>query len=223
MRPLVMGVLNVTPDSFSDGGAWGDPQAAVHQGRRLLAEGADIVDVGGESTRPGADPVGIDTELARVVRSGGYVATAWKVGDDSARRGGESLGLGIGFDIWWLSQGELTRRFEEAGFAVAFWGGRPADPVEQLRSRSLVIAHGSDDRVTRPAGSRLLAERAHAAAARVCRFELRGDGHSMLRRPRTWHRLARRTVLGGLGLEPLDPQLERAFAAPFPACCEVPL
>mgnify|MGYP003135755111 CR=1 FL=1 len=67
MRPLVMGVLNVTPDSFSDGGAWADTDAAVHRGRELLAEGADVVDVGGESTRPGAEPVGIDTELARVV------------------------------------------------------------------------------------------------------------------------------------------------------------
>lgn len=67
MRPLVMGVLNVTPDSFSDGGSWADPDAAVHRGRQLLAEGADIIDVGGESTRPGAEPVGIDTELARVV------------------------------------------------------------------------------------------------------------------------------------------------------------
>lgn len=67
MRPLVMGVLNVTPDSFSDGGAWPDADAAVRHGRELLAEGADIVDVGGESTRPGAEPVGIDTELSRVV------------------------------------------------------------------------------------------------------------------------------------------------------------
>ena len=67
MRPLVMGVLNVTPDSFSDGGDWADTDAAVHRGRALLAEGADIIDVGGESTRPGAEPVGIDTELARVV------------------------------------------------------------------------------------------------------------------------------------------------------------
>src|SRR3546814_12328576 len=67
MRPLVMGVLNVTPDSFSDGGSWADPEAAVARGRALLAEGADVVDVGGESTRPGAEPVGIDVELARVV------------------------------------------------------------------------------------------------------------------------------------------------------------
>jgi dihydropteroate synthase len=67
MKPLVMGVLNVTPDSFSDGGAWLDVDAAVAHGRTLLAEGADVIDVGGESTRPGAEPVAIDDELARVV------------------------------------------------------------------------------------------------------------------------------------------------------------
>jgi len=62
-----MGVVNVTPDSFSDGGAWLDPDAAVAHGRRLIAEGADILDVGGESTRPGAEPVGETEELRRVV------------------------------------------------------------------------------------------------------------------------------------------------------------
>lgn len=67
MKPQVMGVVNVTPDSFSDGGAWLDPAAAVAHGRALLAEGADVIDVGGESTRPGAEPVGIDEELARIV------------------------------------------------------------------------------------------------------------------------------------------------------------
>jgi dihydropteroate synthase len=62
-----MGVLNVTPDSFSDGGRWLEPAAAVAQGRRMVAEGADVVDVGGESTRPGADPVDEDEEVRRVV------------------------------------------------------------------------------------------------------------------------------------------------------------
>jgi dihydropteroate synthase len=63
----IMGVLNVTPDSFSDGGEWFDFDAAVEHGRRLIAEGAELLDVGGESTRPGADPVSLDDELARVV------------------------------------------------------------------------------------------------------------------------------------------------------------
>lgn len=62
-----MGVLNVTPDSFSDGGLWLDPQAAVAHGRAMVAEGADIVDVGGESTRPGAKAVPEDEELRRVL------------------------------------------------------------------------------------------------------------------------------------------------------------
>jgi dihydropteroate synthase len=62
-----MGVLNVTPDSFSDGGRFVDPAAAITHGHRLIAEGADIVDVGGESTRPGADPVPADVERERVV------------------------------------------------------------------------------------------------------------------------------------------------------------
>jgi len=62
-----MGVVNVTPDSFSDGGAFLDAEAAVAQGRRLAGEGADLLDVGGESTRPGAAPVGADEELRRVL------------------------------------------------------------------------------------------------------------------------------------------------------------
>ncbi len=66
-RPLVMGVLNVTPDSFSDGGLYASFDAAVAHGRDLLAEGADVLDVGGESSRPGAEPVPADEELARVV------------------------------------------------------------------------------------------------------------------------------------------------------------
>lgn len=66
-RPMVMGILNVTPDSFSDGGRFLDPADAVAQARRMAAEGADLVDVGGESTRPGAPAVSADEEAARVV------------------------------------------------------------------------------------------------------------------------------------------------------------
>jgi len=63
----IMGVLNVTPDSFYDGGRHAGPETAVRHGQRLAAEGADIIDVGGESTRPGAEPVDTDEELRRVI------------------------------------------------------------------------------------------------------------------------------------------------------------
>ena len=66
-RPSVMGVVNVTPDSFSDGGLNFDPDAAADAARRMLAEGAAIVDIGGESTRPGAEGVTLEEELRRVV------------------------------------------------------------------------------------------------------------------------------------------------------------
>ncbi|MGH2539099.1 MAG: dihydropteroate synthase [Actinomycetota bacterium] len=66
-RTLVMGIVNVTPDSFSDGGLFTDPDGAIAHGVQLAADGADILDVGGESTRPGSDPVPLEEELERVV------------------------------------------------------------------------------------------------------------------------------------------------------------
>jgi dihydropteroate synthase len=66
-HPVVMGVLNVTPDSFSDGGQWLDPPAAIEHAKRMVDDGAGIIDVGGESTRPGAAPVAKDEELKRVL------------------------------------------------------------------------------------------------------------------------------------------------------------
>jgi dihydropteroate synthase len=66
-RPLIMGIVNVTPDSFSDGGEFLEPRRAVEHGLALVAEGADILDIGGESTRPGAAPVPEGEELARVI------------------------------------------------------------------------------------------------------------------------------------------------------------
>jgi dihydropteroate synthase len=66
-RCLIMGVVNVTPDSFSDGGMWLDPEAAIGHGLDLVSQGADIIDVGGESTRPGAERVAAEEELRRVL------------------------------------------------------------------------------------------------------------------------------------------------------------
>ena len=71
--PLIMGIINVTPDSFSDGGAYD----ALEQARRLIAEGADVLDIGGESTRPGAEPVSAEAEIARVVPVIAAISAEW--------------------------------------------------------------------------------------------------------------------------------------------------
>ena len=76
-RVLVMGVVNVTPDSFSDGGRFLDPEAAIAHGRRLLAEGADLLDLGAESTRPGSRPVPAGERLRRLLP---VVAGLWREG-----------------------------------------------------------------------------------------------------------------------------------------------
>src|SRR5687767_4595178 len=66
-RPALMGILNVTPDSFSDGGIHFDFTSAIAAAQRMVEEGADLIDVGGESTRPGAAPVAVDEELGRTI------------------------------------------------------------------------------------------------------------------------------------------------------------
>nr|WP_189031501.1 dihydropteroate synthase [Paenibacillus albidus] len=66
-RTLIMGILNVTPDSFSDGGLWDEPKRAAEHALQMAADGADIIDIGGESTRPGHEPVSLEEELARVL------------------------------------------------------------------------------------------------------------------------------------------------------------
>jgi dihydropteroate synthase len=81
-----MGVLNVTPDSFSDGGKWSDPERAVAHGLDMVAEGADIIDVGGESTRPGAVPVGVSEELHRVLPVVEGLAGSVRVSIDTRKR-----------------------------------------------------------------------------------------------------------------------------------------
>jgi hypothetical protein len=69
-------------------------------------------------------------ELARVVKPGGYLVTAFKAGDSQLRRAGRSTGLGVEFDVYWLSPDEMERQVTSAGFATVFWGGRPAEGGE---------------------------------------------------------------------------------------------
>ena len=94
-----MGVLNVTPDSFSDGGRWLDPDAAVAHGLALVAQGADIVDVGGESTRPGAEPVDEAEERRRVLPVIEALASHVRVSVDTRKAGVAEAAIAAGASL----------------------------------------------------------------------------------------------------------------------------
>ncbi|GAA3770850.1 hypothetical protein GCM10022379_43090 [Micromonospora maritima] len=129
--PVVMGVLNVTPDSFSDGGRYADLDAAVAHGVRLRADGADLVDVGGESTRPGADRVDAETETARVlpvVRE--LVAAGIAVSIDTSRAGVAEAVLAAGAAVvndvsGGLADPDMARVVRDAGcpWVLMHWRG----------------------------------------------------------------------------------------------------
>jgi dihydropteroate synthase len=109
-RALVMGILNVTPDSFSDGGLFVDPEKAIEQARRMVSEGAAIIDVGGESTRPGATPVSPREEQARVLPVIEALAAAGDIviSVDTYREETARLALAAGAhivnDVWGLQR-----------------------------------------------------------------------------------------------------------------------
>jgi dihydropteroate synthase len=127
-RPAVMGIVNVTPDSFSDGGRFLDPDAAVGHGLALVAAGADLLDVGGESTRPGAEPVGEDEELRRVL--------------PVVRRLAAEAGVPVSIDT---SKAQVAAAALEAGATIVNDVAAGADPamfaaVEQAGA-GLVVMH----------------------------------------------------------------------------------
>jgi len=110
-----MGVLNVTPDSFSDGGRWLDPDAAVAHGLGMTAEGADVVDVGGESTRPGAEPVPEDEEARRVLPVVTALAPHVRVSIDTRRPGVAEQAVAAGATIVNDVSASLERVAADAG------------------------------------------------------------------------------------------------------------
>jgi dihydropteroate synthase len=155
-RPLVMGVLNVTPDSFSDGGRFLDPPAAIEQARRLAAEGADMIDVGAESTRPygGMRPVSPEEERARLGPILPAVATIGiPVSIDTIKASVAAWALEAGAtivnDVWGLQRdADMARVVAEHGAPVIIMHNREtADAhidiiadVDEFFSRSLEIA-----------------------------------------------------------------------------------
>lgn len=101
-RPLVMGIVNVTPDSFSDGGRHNGVEAALAHARKLIAEGADVLDIGGESTRPGSDPVSVDEEIVRVVPLIEALRAEWDgaISIDTMKPEVARAAVKAGADIW---------------------------------------------------------------------------------------------------------------------------
>jgi dihydropteroate synthase len=155
-RPLVMGVLNVTPDSFSDGGRFLDPPAAIAQARRLAAEGADILDIGAESTRPygGAVRVALEEERARLAPIfSEIVALGAPVSIDTMKASVAAWALDLGAvlvnDVWGLQRDpDMARVVAEHGAPIIIMHNREqADPaidivadVTSFFQRSLDVA-----------------------------------------------------------------------------------
>ena len=157
--PQLMGILNVTPDSFSDGGRHFDAAAAVVRAKAMIAEGAAIVDVGGELTRPGHSPVSQDEELRRVVPVLEALAAASldapisiDTGKAAVARDAARLGACVINDIWGLQRdSSMADAVAETGSAIVVMHNReekdPAidilDDVERFFERSLNIAAGA--------------------------------------------------------------------------------
>lgn len=127
-----MGVLNVTPDSFSDGGRWLDPDAAVSHARQMVAEGADVIDVGGESTRPGAVPVDPAEELRRVLPVVAALAEETTVSIDTRKAEVAEAAIGAGAR---LVNDVSARLWPVAAAAGCGWVAMhmPADPAVMQR------------------------------------------------------------------------------------------
>lgn len=158
-RTLVMGVVNVTPDSFSDGGQWFGPEAAIKHGLDLVAQGADIVDVGGESTRPGAQRVSEEEELRRIgpvvtelVRSGVPVSI------DTMRASVAEYALDAGVRLvndvsGGLADPQMPRLVAAAGasYVVVHWRGHSRDMYSRATYTDVVgevrdeLAHRVDE------------------------------------------------------------------------------
>lgn len=154
-RPVIMGIVNVTPDSFSDGGLFASRDAALAQAKKLAAEGADIVDVGAESTRPGHTPVSPDEEWARLepllaalVAQAGVPVSIDTYKALTARRA-LAVGVSIVNDVWGLQRDpDMAPAIAEAGAGVVVMHNREAaDPEIDIVSdmlrffeRSLEIA-----------------------------------------------------------------------------------
>jgi dihydropteroate synthase len=146
-RCRVMGVVNVTPDSFSDGGQWFDADAAIDHGHALIASGADIIDVGGESTRPGAQRVDADEEMRRVLPVVGKLAASGAVVSidtmhaEVARRAVDAGAVLVNDVSGGLADPAMAPFIASSGvpFVVMHWRGHSADMQSRTRYDDVVV------------------------------------------------------------------------------------
>ncbi len=158
-RTLVMGVLNVTPDSFSDGGRFATPEAAAVRAREMIAAGADLLDLGGESTRPGGEPVDAATELARVLpalaairRELPEVPVSIDTSKAEVADAAVAAGADVINDVWGCLQGVDSatrarwRQLVDAGEPLSASTPTPMAVVAARRRCPLILMHNRPDR-----------------------------------------------------------------------------
>lgn len=229
-RPLVMGIVNTTPDSFSDGGRFTDPAAAIAHCERLLAEGADLLDIGGESTRPGARSPTTDEELDRVmpvlrhaVKLG--VPVSVDTSDPVVMRAALELGVDIVNDVRALQRTgavEAVAAFPRAGICLMHMQGEPGsmqqkpkytDVVSEVlaflvsRAATLLAAGISVDRISIDPGIGFGKEPAHNLQLLARQRELLVPNYPLLL---GW---SRKSTLGVVTGRPIGERLAASVAA----------
>ncbi len=226
--PFIMGIVNVTPDSFSDGGRWADPEAAVAHALSLAEEGADLVDLGGESTRPGAPEVPADEELRRVVpvierlRARGF-SLPISVDTSKGQVGRAALAAGADLvnDVRALADPDLARAAAEAGAAVVLMHSRGpsasraayGDVVAEVKAElaaALARAEAAGvarERTILDPGLGFAKTPAHSLALLGALPALRALGRPLLVGP------SRKSFLGAVTGAPVDRRLPGTLAA----------
>ncbi len=234
-RCAVMGVVNVTPDSFSDGGLWFDPELAVKHGLDLVAAGADLVDVGGESTRPGARRVPEEEELRRVVpvvrelAAAGVLVSVDTMRATVAERAVEAGAVIVNDVSGGLADPAMVPVAAAAGvpFVVMHWRGQSADMnsravyadvvaevTGELRQRLDAVAAGGVDpeRIIVDPGLGFAKDSGHDLALLAHLVELRALGHPVLVAA-SRKRFLGRVLAGGQGDPPPARERDAATAA----------